>query len=252
MPKLKGKRDISKLRDSGKILAETLGFLREATIEGISLFELDEIARIFLAKKRAHPAFLGYKQEGTKTPYPAAICASVNEIIVHGVPSGYQLKNGDVLKIDLGVEYNGYVTDSAITIPIGNVSKRTEKLISTTKEALDNAIGECVPGKHLGDIGFVIQRTVEKKGFKVVRGLTGHGVGFELHEDPAVYNFGDRGEGMKLVPGLVLAIEPMVSSGSSNIVQLSNESFVTKDGSVSAHFEHTVAITKNGPEVLTR
>lgn len=250
--KLKTPEDIGFLRESGRILAGVLLALREKTREGTRLFWLDELARELLQKEKARAAFLGYKQDRNGKPFPAAICASVNEQVVHGIPLDYILKSGDLLKIDIGVDYRGYITDAAITIPIGVISKTAEQLIRVTKESLDRAISECISGNHLGDIGFAVEEYVESSGFNIIRGLTGHGVGFELHEDPTVYNFGRRGEGIELEPGLVLALEPMVSAGLDEVEELLDGSFVTKDGSLSAHFEHTVAITENGPEVFTR
>lgn len=251
MIKLKTPKDIGFLRESGRILSGVLRALREKAKEGTRLFWLGELARELLEKEKASAAFLGYRQDKNSKPFPAAICASVNEQIVHGIPLDYILKGGDVLKIDMGVNYKGYITDAAVTIPIGAVSKTAEQLILVTKESLDKAIMECVPGKFIGDIGFVIEECVRLNGFKIIRGLTGHGVGFELHEDPTVYNFGKRREGEELKPGLVLALEPMVSAGSDDVEELLDGSFVTRDGSLSAHFEHTVAVTENGPEILT-
>lgn len=252
MIKLKTSRDIEFLRESGKILAGILRALQEKSKEGTRLFWLDKLARELLEKEKARAAFLGYKQDRNSRPFPAAICASVNEQVVHGIPLDYILKSGDILKIDIGVDYRGYITDAAVTIPIGVVSKTAEQLIRVTRESLDRAISECVVGNFVGDIGFAIEEYVRLNGFNVIRELTGHGVGFGLHEDPTVYNFGKKGEGMELKPGLVLALEPMVSAGSDEVEELLDGSFVTKDGSLSAHFEHTVAITENGLEILTQ
>ena len=252
MVKLKSSKDLKFLRQSGLILASVLETLKEAAKEGVKLSHLDKLARELIKKAGSKPAFLGYKPEGGAVPYPAAICTSINEQIVHGLPREYILKQGDVLKIDFGVSYQGYITDAAITVGIGDITKKAEKLISTTKEALKKAIEKCRSGNYIGDIGWVIEKTVKSAGFHIIRNLTGHGVGFELHEDPTVYNYGNQGEGIKLVPGLVLAIEPMVGAGSPDILQQSDDSYVTKDGGLSAHFEHTVAITENGPEVLTK
>lgn len=249
---MKNETDLKMLRVSGKILASVLKSLVLEAGVGVKLKTLDELTRKLVKEANAKPAFLGYKPEGGRAAYPAAICTSVNDVIVHGLPTNYELKNRDILKIDLGVVYEGYFTDGAITIGIGDISNIGKKLISVTKEALNNAIKICKPGKHLGDIGWVIERTVKKSGFKVINGLVGHGVGFELHEDPVVYNFGDKGSGVKLRPGMVLAIEPMVSAGSPDIIQASDDSFKTSDGSLSAQFEHTIAITKDGVGVLTK
>lgn len=252
MIKLKTAQDIGFLRESGRILAGVLRALQEKAEEGTRLFWLDELARGLLKKEKARAVFFSYKQDRNSRPFPAAICASVNEQVVHGIPLDYILKSGDVLKIDIGVDYRGYITDAAVTVPIGEVSKTAEQLIRVTRESLDKAISECIAGNHLGDIGFAVEEYVKSNGFNVIRGLTGHGVGFKLHEDPTVYNFGRRSEGMELKPGLVLALEPMVSAGSDEVEELLDGSFITKDGSLSAHFEHTVVITENRPEVLTR
>ncbi|MCP6720395.1 MAG: type I methionyl aminopeptidase [Patescibacteria group bacterium] len=251
MIRLKKENDLRVLRTSGRILASVLQKLEEETKEGIELIYLDKLARRLIKKAGAKPAFLGYKPEGGTKLYPAAICTSVNEQIVHCLPSEYVLRKGDVLKIDFGVDYQGYITDSAVTVGIGELTGKAKELVDITKETLEKAIEECRPGKHTGDIGWMIEKTVKGAGFHVIKNLTGHGVGFELHEDPTVYNYGNRGEGVKLVPGLVLAIEPMVSVSSSRVMQKSDDSYVTEDGSLSAHFEHTIAITESGPEVLT-
>jgi methionyl aminopeptidase len=250
--KLKSPNDLVFLRKSGEILAATLKNLEERARAGVKLSSLDKLARELLQKAGAKPAFLGYKPEGSATPYPAAICASLNDTIVHGLPTNYELKDGDVLKLDLGVIYNGYFTDGAITIGIGEISPLAKKLIETTAAALYRAIGVCQPGNRLGDIGWIIQKTINENGFSVAKGLTGHGVGFELHEDPVIYNYGNRGTGMILEEGMVLAVEPMASAGAGDIRQMADGSFKTSDGSLSAHFEHTVAITADGPEILTR
>lgn len=252
MFKHKTKEDIERLKISGIILSRTLSKIVSYTEAGIKLSEIDEYARELLTRENARPVFLGYRPEGARKAYHAAICTSVNETIVHGFPGKYILKDGDIVSIDIGVEYEGYITDAATTIGIGKISKQAANLIAVTKESLEAAIRECVPGKRLGDIGNTIESYVKKSGFSVVEGLTGHGVGFELHEDPAVYNYGKKGTGMQIVEGLVIAIEPMVSAGSPEIAQMPDESYVTRDGSLSAHFEHTVAITENGVEVLTR
>jgi len=251
MIRLKNEKDLEGLRASGKILAFVLGRLKGEARVGLRLDFLDGLARELFKEAGAKPAFLGYKSEGAKTPYPAAICTSVNATIVHGLPGDYKLKEGDILKIDLGVEYNGYVTDAAVTVGIGQVSEAAKRLIKTTKEALAKAVDEFKEGNHLSDIGWVIETTVKKNGFNIIKSLTGHGVGFELHEDPVVYNYGNRGEGMKLQKGLVLAIEPMVSIDGADVKQMPDGSFITRDNSLTAHFEHTVALTQNGPEILT-
>ncbi len=250
--RLKTEADITMMRVSGTILADTIKTLASEAKEGVTLAALDKRARTLIADAGGSPTFLGYTPEGAPKPYPAALCASVNEKIVHGIPNGYVLKNGDILSIDLGVTYKGYITDAAITIGIGKISDEAKELIKVTERSLEEAIKECEVGKHLGDIGFAVENTAKKAHFSVIQGLTGHGVGFELHEDPSVFNYGRRGDGMKLVPGLVLAIEPMLSIGSPYAIALRDGSFETRDKSLSAHFEHTIAITEKGYEVLTR
>ncbi|PIP29753.1 type I methionyl aminopeptidase [Candidatus Jorgensenbacteria bacterium CG23_combo_of_CG06-09_8_20_14_all_54_14] len=250
--KLKSEGDIKLLRASGRVLAELLALLKKKVKPGVVLSELDSAAREYLKKAGARPAFLRYQPEGALKPFPAAICTSVNEQIVHGIPSAYKLVEGDILKIDAGVDYKGYFTDAAITVPVGRISKRAEHLVRVTSQALQNAIRAAKLGGHLGDIGAAVTRTLRGSGFRAVRGLTGHGVGFALHEDPTVFNYGTKGEGMVLRPGLVLAIEPMISAGSPEIDEQPDGSYTTRDGSLAAHFEHTVAITERGPEILTR
>jgi len=251
MIRLKNEKDFRVLRESGRILASVLEVLKSAAKVGVALSSLDELARKLIKESGAKPAFLGYQPEGAQKPYGAAICTSVNEVIVHGLPSNYLLKQGDVLKIDLGVDYKNYITDAATTVGISPLAEKAEKLITVTEKALAEAINVLRPGGRLSDIGAAIEGTVKKAGFQVIKNLTGHGVGFELHEDPTIYNYGRRGEGIKLEPGLVIAIEPMVSVGSSRVIEQADDSYVTDDGSLSAHFEHTVAITEKGIEVLT-
>ncbi|MFA5084386.1 MAG: type I methionyl aminopeptidase [Candidatus Paceibacterota bacterium] len=251
MIKLKTERDIEMIAESGRILAEVLEKIsREAEI-GVSLVYLENLAKRLIKTAGASPAFLGYRPTSSHRPYPAALCLSLNEQVVHGLPSLYKLRLGDLLKIDLGVDYKGYISDAAMTLGIGKITPAAQRLIEAVKKALDAAINEARPGKHLGDLGYAIETTVRKAGFNVIKGLTGHGVGFKLHEDPTILNYGDRGEGMALKPGMVLAIEPMACLGKDRIVQRPDDSFATADGSLAAHFEHTVAVTKNGPRILT-
>lgn len=249
--RLKTKQDLAALRISGRILAEALRLLAAACKEGVSLEYLDGLARDYLKKKSAKPAFLGYRPTWADEPYPAAICASVNEQIVHGLPSRYRVRDGDVIKLDLGVNYRGYFTDAALTVAVGKVPVRAARLIAATKKALADGIRQAKPGKRLGDVGYAVRRTVEGAGFRVVEGLTGHGVGFALHEDPEVPNYGEKGTGIAIEPGLVIAIEPMASAGTPRTVENPDGSFSTADGVVSAHFEHTVAITESGSIILT-
>jgi methionyl aminopeptidase len=252
MIKLKSEEDIKHLKISGRILSTILAELKEKVREGTGLSDLDAHARKRIKEEGAIPSFLGYKSRPDSKPYPAAICASLNDEVVHTPPDNRTLKNGDVIKIDLGVRYNDYITDSAITIGIGDVSEEAQKLINTTQHALEEAIKVCIPGNTTGDIGHVVETIVKKAGFGIIERLTGHGVGFALHEPPSVPNEGEKGSGVKLEPGLVIAIEPMVAIGSGQIIEKPNGAFATKDGSLTAHFEKTIAITKNGCEVLTK
>ncbi len=252
MINLKTKAEIKIMAEGGKILAQVRDRLAREAKEGVILKELDNLAEKLIRSAGAIPAFLGYRPGGAEKSYPSSICASVNEVVVHGLPTKYKLKSGDILKIDLGVLYKSFYTDTAVTVGIGQISVQAEKLISVTKKALELAIENCQPGKTLGDIGFVINKYARSQGFKVIKGLTGHGIGKQLHEDPIVYNEGREKMGPKLVPGMVLAIEPMLSAGNPEVVQLEDESYATRDGSLSAQFEHTVAITENGPYILTK
>ncbi len=252
MISLKSEKDMDGLRKSGKVLVDILLNLKKTAAEGVNLLSLESKAREMLKERGASSAFMNYRPEGAGKLYPAALCTSLNDQIVHGIPSDYDLKEGDILKIDFGVVLGGYVTDAALTIGIGNISERAKLLIKTTEEALNEGLAAArTPKARLGDVGWAIENTAEKEGFSVVEGLTGHGVGFKLHEDPIVYNYGKKGEGILLKKGLVLAIEPMLSAGSPQSVQAKDDSFYTKDGSLSAHFEKTVAVTENGIEILT-
>ncbi len=251
MIRLKSKEDLEKLKISGKILTSVLKILIKEAVVGKKLIDLDRRAFNLIKEAGALPAFLNYQPAGANKPYPASICTSLNEKIVHGIPDETVLKEGDILKIDLGVNYEGYFTDAAVTLKIGEVSEKVEKLIEVNKLALNRAIELCWPDNYLGDLGYIIEKTAIENGLNVVHNLTGHGVGFQLHEEPTVYNFGQRKTGLKLKPGLVLAIEPMFSLGSGLIKKLKDDSYITKDKSLNAHFEKTVFVSENGPIVLT-
>lgn len=253
MIRLKKEKDIEGIRASGAILARVLQTLSSEVGIGVPLSHFDKRARTLIKEAGATPTFSGYKPAGADEPYPAALCTSVNDIVVHGLPiAEYILQEGDILTLDLGVTYKGYITDSAVTVGVGAINAETRDLLDATKRALVAGIAACKKGGHLGDIGAAISEEIGKTKFTIVKGLTGHGVGFALHEDPTVYNFGTRGDGIELESGLVLAIEPMVSMGSPNTKQLSNGEFVTSDGSVAAHFEHTIVITEGGVEIVTK
>jgi methionyl aminopeptidase len=244
---LKTPGEIAIMREGGKRLAVILQKLSDAVKSNVRQKELDKLAVSFCAKFGGKPSFLNYKN------YPASLCVSVNNEVVHGLPNDRKFKEGDIVGLDFGFWYKGLCTDMAVTIGVGKISKEAEKLILTTKKALEIAENEIKPKKHIGDISFVVQRYVESNKFSVVRDLVGHGVGKKVHEDPKVPNFGKKGEGIKLKKGMTLAIEPMVNAGSWQVKILSDGwTFVTADGKLSAHFENTIAVTEDGCEVLTK
>ena len=252
MINLKTEQEIAIMKEGGQILGRIAKEVSLLAVEGIELRYLDKIAHHLMIKAGGRPAFLNYRPEWAQKPYPASICASVNNVIVHGLPNNYKLRNGDLLKIDFGLLYKDFYTDIALTVGIGKISEVGQKLIFVTKKALDIALTNCYAGKTLGDIGYAINSYVRKNGFSVAKGLTGHGIGRRLHEEPSVFNEGQRKKGLKLEPWMVIAIEPMVSVGRGEIVQLEDESYAMQDSSLSAHFEDTVAITEGEPAVLTR
>ena len=248
MIQLKSSREIELMAQGGKILAATVERLRETIRPGVSTGELDQVAEEFIrSHEGATPAFKGLYG------FPGSICTSINHEIVHGIPSRRRVvKDGDVISIDVGVGYKGFFTDSAVTVPVGEVDAETRRLLDVTQQALAAGIAAARPGNHVGDIGAAVQAVVERAGFSVVRDLVGHGIGTEFHEEPQVPNYGKPKRREKLVPGLTIAIEPMVNAGSPATKTLPDRwTIVTLDGSRSAHFEHTVAITDNGPRVLT-
>jgi len=235
------------MRDANQIVAEVHEELKLRAVPGTTTRELDELAERIAIKRKAKCAFKGYRG------YPNCLCTSLNEVIVHGIPSDRALKEGDVLSLDFGVIYKGFCGDAAVTIPIGETSERAENLMRTTEECLEKAIGLMYEGNRLADVSAVIQEHAEKNGYSVVRDFVGHGIGRSLHEDPQVPNYGKSGTGIRLKRGMVLAVEPMVNEGDWGIRILKDGwTAVTKDGSLSAHFEHSVAITDNGPCVLSK
>ncbi len=243
---IKTPEEIQIMREGGKILATILKTLKKEVKEGISTAELNQIALNMCAQYNVQPSFLGYGG------FPGAICASVNEEIVHGIPSDKKLKKGDLISIDFGVYHKGLHTDSCITVPVGEISPQKQKLLKVTKEALNNAISLVRDGVQLGDISNIIQETAEKNGFNIVKNLTGHGIGENLHEEPQVLNFGKKGTGIVLKKGMTIAIEPIITIGSPKNYTLSDDwTIVTEDGSLSGHFEHTMAVTQNGADILT-
>lgn len=249
---IKSRREIELMREIGRFTAEILLELRERAQPGITTGQLDEIAAAALEKRGLNSPFLGYAPGGV-APYPAVLCASVNDEIVHGIPGPRELHEGDIVSLDFGVETRGWHGDSAVTIAIGEVDSEAKQLIDTTRDALNKGIEQMVPGERLSDIGHAVQVCAEKEGYGVVRQFVGHGIGREMHEPPQVPNYGRPGRGPRLRAGMIFAIEPMVNIGSEKVRVLKDEwTAVTADGSLSAHFEHTVLITDNGPEVLTR
>ncbi|MDH5661601.1 MAG: type I methionyl aminopeptidase [Elusimicrobiota bacterium] len=244
---LKSAEEIEKMRRSGRIAARLSQKLAEKVKPGITTGELDRVASTLIKIHKARPAFLGFRG------FPASICTSVNDQIVHGIPGNYRLREGDIISLDFGVIHQGYYSDMAITLPVGDISENAQKLIAVTESALANGISQMVPGNRLYDISSAIQECAESNGFSVVRDLVGHGIGQKMHEEPQIPNFGKRSTGPYLKAGMVFALEPMVNMGGYDIRTLDdNWTVVTADGSLSCHFEHTVAITDNGPEILTQ
>jgi methionyl aminopeptidase len=250
--RIKTRREIETMRAAGREVAEILLELREVARPGVATAELDEQARRAIKRRGVTSSFLGYAPYGLP-PYPAVLCVSVNEEVVHGIPGPRELKPGDVLSLDFGASVDGYHGDSALTIPVGTVSAEVQRLIEVTRDSLERAIAEMVPGRRLSDVGHAVQERVESEGFSVVRSFVGHGIGCEMHEPPQIPNFGPGGRGPRLKPGMVFAIEPMVTAGGPEVRMLDDQwTAVTADGSLAAHFEHTILITDEGPEVLTR
>ncbi|OGZ33049.1 MAG: type I methionyl aminopeptidase [Candidatus Portnoybacteria bacterium RBG_13_40_8] len=240
-------KEIKVMRDGGKILAKILKQVAKKVKPGITTEYLNKVAEDLILKYKAKSSFKGFDN------YPAVLCTSINEEIVHGVPSKKILRDGDILSLDLGIRYKGYCTDSAVTVSVGKTNKMAQKLINVTKKALELAIKQCKPDNHSEDIGCAIQNYVEENKFNVIRDLVGHGVGKNVHEDPQILNYGQKGKGIELKEGMVLALEPMTSINNYEIEKCEDGfGYRTKDRSLSAHFEHTVAITKKGPKNLTK
>lgn len=250
---IKTPEEIKIIEEGGRILANILESAKNMVRPGISTASLDAFAENEAHRLGAVPSFKKYKIGSLS--YPASLCTSLNDVVVHGIPSsGCILKEGDLLKLDFGIKYKNLFTDSALTVPVGRVSKEAEKLMCVTSRSLDDAIAAACPGGTIGDIGYAIQTIVEKEGFSVVRDLVGHGVGYAVHEEPSVPCFGRKGKGVKLEPGMVLAIEPMVIMGSSHKVITDPDGWTVRssDGSLAAHFEHTIVITEDGSRILTK
>jgi len=245
---LKSPREIALMRQAGQIVVAAMRMCRDLVKPGVSTLEIDREVEGLIRERGARPAFKGYRG------FPATVCVSINEEVVHGIPAAHRrLVDGDIVGLDLGAIVDGYHADAAFTLAVGEVSDEVQRLIDVTRESLDLAIAQARPRNRLGDISATVQRHVEAAGFGVVRAFVGHGIGRELHEDPQIPNFGEPGKGPILRPGMVLAIEPMVTMGHWEVRVLEDRwTAVTEDGSLAAHFEHTVAITEDGPDVLTR
>ena len=253
--RLKTKEEIEILQEGGKRLGKILSILGTKVVPGVTNFFLEDEALRLIEEEGDKPAFLGYRPEGARRDFPASLCLSINDEIVHGIPNETKkiVKEGDIVSLDLGLIHRGLITDAAITVPAGKIDEEAQRLIETTKRALYAGIEAAKPGRNIGDIGFAISKVVDGSGFSLAEDLVGHGVGHKVHEDPFVPNFGTPGQGEKLVPGLVIALEPMVNTGTSRIKVLSDGYTIkTRDGSRSAHFEHSIAITEEGHIVLTQ
>ena len=244
----KSPAELEKMYRAGLIVWGALEEMRAMVRPGISTKELDEFAEKYTKEHKARPAFKGYRG------YPGSVCTSINQEVVHGIPSpSRHVKDGDILSMDFGVELDGYFADAALTVPVGKTDPEREKLLRVTRESLEHAIDKVRPGNRLGDVSSAVQQWVEKNGYSVVREFVGHGIGTKMHEEPQLPNYGVAGSGARLQEGMVLAIEPMVNRGGAAVRMLDDEwTAVTADGSDSAHFEHTVAVTSNGPWILTR
>jgi methionyl aminopeptidase len=245
---LKLPEEIEKARASNKIVAEVLSKLRDKLKPGVTTSELDRFAEEIARKRGAKPAFKGYRG------YPYSLCTSINEEVVHGMPSEQRaLKEGDIVGLDFGVYYKGFFGYATVTLPVGRIASNTQKLIEVTERSLYVGIGQIKVGNRLGDISDAVQMTVEEAGFSVVRDFVGHGIGRDLHEDPQIPNYGNKGRGIELKSGMIFAVEPMVNQGDYRVKVLPDGwTVVTEDGKLSAHFEHSVAITDNGPDILSR
>lgn len=249
---IKTAAEIEKMRVAGQVVAQVLAGMQRMVEPGITTGDLNAMAEEECSKRGAIPVFKNYPNFVTGRPFPGSICASVNEEVVHGIPGPRKLKEGDIISIDFGVLVDGYAGDSAVTIAVGKVEPRVAELLQVTEEALLKGIQEALPGRHLGAISHAVQTHVEKAGFSVVRDFVGHGIGRQMHEEPSVPNFGKPNRGPVLQAGMALAIEPMVNLGSYHVYTRMDEwTVATRDGKPSAHFEHTIVITDNGPEILT-
>jgi methionyl aminopeptidase len=238
--------EIDSMAAAGQVVARCLDMLRSKCRAGITTAELDEAAEKFIRSQGGEPAFKGYRG------FPRSICASPNSMVVHGIPGDYVLERGDILSVDVGVELDGWVADAAVTVPIRPISPVATKLLRATRESLEQGVQQCRAGKRLGDVSAAVQERVERDGFSVIRSLVGHGIGRDMHEDPQVPNFGEPGRGPLIEEGMVFCVEPMVCAG-GHAVRMGDDNWAiySEDGSLTAHFEHTIAVTKEGPRVLT-
>ncbi len=253
MALVKSEKEIAILAEGGRRLAGIMRQVVEAVRPGVTTKELDTIAETLIISSGGTPSFKGYNAFGARIPYPASLCTSINDEVVHGIPSEKRvLQEGDIIGLDIGMKYEGLFTDMAVTVDAGYIDEASKKLIDTTRMALEKGIQAVRSGAHIGDIGEAVQACAEARGFGIVRELVGHGVGHAAHEDPEAPNFGKKGRGLKLLEGMVLALEPMVTAGKHQVFLAKDGwTWKTKDGSRAAHFEHTVAVTKNGARVLT-
>ncbi|CAN5167270.1 type I methionyl aminopeptidase [soil metagenome] len=247
----KSKKDLDRMREAGELIAEVRETLRKMVEPGITTLELNAVAEKMMRDAGAIPAFIGYKPHGM-TPFPFAICASLNEAVVHGFSNDVPLKEGDILSVDMAAHYNGFVGDTATTIPVGEISDELKQLIRVTEECLELGIEQCRPNNRVGDIGAAIQAHAEKHNYGIVRDYTGHGIGRSMHESPQIANYGRAGTKEKIRAGYTFALEPMLNLGTEETKTLDDKwKVVTLDGKPSAHAEHTIAVTENGPEILT-
>lgn len=252
MIQLKNKEDIIILQEGGRRLAKVMKVLHKEAKPGVSAAFLDEIAYKTIKEYGGYPSFLNYQADFANRPFPNSLCVSLNDVIVHGIPrKEIILKSGDIVSLDIGMKYKGLFTDMAITFGLDKIKPDEKELIKTTKNALVAAIKVARPGNTLGDIGYAIENCATRNGFVVIRDLVGHGVGYAVHEDPPVFNYGEKGKGMKIEAGLVIAIEPMLTYDNSAVKENSDASFATLNGKKACHFEHTIAITKKGPIAIT-
>jgi len=243
----KSQEEIEAMARAGRVVVETLAAIGERIEPGVTTAELDEVAEEYIRSQGGVPTFKGYRG------FPASICASPNSMVVHGIPGAYELEEGDLISIDVGVTLDGFVADSAYTFPVGDIGDGAQRLLDVCQAALAAGIEQARPGNHVGHISAAVQRTTEDAGFSVVRSLVGHGVGRSMHEEPQIPNFGEPGRGPRLAPGMTLAIEPMINAGEPGVYLDDDRwSIWTQDGSLSAHFEHTVAVTDDGPRILTQ